>query len=311
MHIALKVDVDTFRGTREGVPALLRLFDRHEVRATFLFSLGPDHTGRALRRVFRRGFLNKVGRTSVLSHYGLKTVLYGVLLPGPHIGRQAGDVLRTTALAGHETGVHCHDHVYWQDHVARQDHTWTQHEMAKAQAVYQEVFGHPAQVHGAAGWQVNPHTLALEESGGFSHASDTRGTHPFLPFMQGIRSTCVQLPTTLPTLDELIGRNGLTPDNVAQHLLAASQAPRPQGHVYTLHAELEGMKLLPVMEALLRGWRQAGCVIGTLADLHGRLAGEHLPLHTVTWGQVEGRSGDLAIQGPLVPKGEPRPGPAR
>ena len=48
--IALKVDVDTLRGTREGVPRLLEILARQRVRATFLFSLGPDHTGWALSR---------------------------------------------------------------------------------------------------------------------------------------------------------------------------------------------------------------------------------------------------------------------
>ncbi|TLY60033.1 MAG: 4-deoxy-4-formamido-L-arabinose-phosphoundecaprenol deformylase, partial [Gammaproteobacteria bacterium] len=86
--IALKIDVDTYRGTRESAPRLADLLGRLGVPATFLFSLGPDHTGRAIRRVFRRGFLGKVKRTSVVGHYGLKTLLYGVLLPGPHIGRR-------------------------------------------------------------------------------------------------------------------------------------------------------------------------------------------------------------------------------
>ena len=55
--IALKVDVDTLRGTREGTPNLGRAFDRLGIKATFLFSMGPDHTGWALKRVFRPGFL--------------------------------------------------------------------------------------------------------------------------------------------------------------------------------------------------------------------------------------------------------------
>src|SRR5579864_5880018 len=94
LSIGLKVDVDTLRGTREGVPRLAALFKRHGIGATFYFSVGPDHTGRALRRVFRKGFAKKVARTSVLKHYGIKTLMYGVLLPGPHIGREAGDCMR-------------------------------------------------------------------------------------------------------------------------------------------------------------------------------------------------------------------------
>ena len=92
--IALKIDVDTYRGTREGVPRLAAALERAGARATFLFSLGPDHTGRAIKRVFRRGFLGKVRRTSVTQHYGIKTLLYGVLLPGPHIGRRCAEVMR-------------------------------------------------------------------------------------------------------------------------------------------------------------------------------------------------------------------------
>ena len=91
-RIALKVDVDTLRGTREGVPRLLDVLAKAGARATFLWSLGPDHTGWALRRIFRPGFFAKVSRTSVLEHYGLKTLLYGVLLPAPDIGREAASV---------------------------------------------------------------------------------------------------------------------------------------------------------------------------------------------------------------------------
>ena len=100
MKLALKIDVDTYHGTLDGVPQLLRLLERHKTRATFLFSLGPDHTGRAIRRVFRRGFFGKVRRTSVIKHYGVKTLLYGTVLPGPDIGRRGADVMRATRDAG-------------------------------------------------------------------------------------------------------------------------------------------------------------------------------------------------------------------
>ena len=129
--IALKVDVDTLRGTREGVPRLLEILARQRVRATFLFSLGPDHTGWALSRVFRRGFLGKVARTSVLRHYGLRTLSYGVLLPAPDIGRAAAGPMRQAQAAGHECGIHTWDHVVWQDHVRRRDAAWTRGPMKR------------------------------------------------------------------------------------------------------------------------------------------------------------------------------------
>jgi undecaprenyl phosphate-alpha-L-ara4FN deformylase len=300
VRIGLKVDVDTLRGTLEGVPALLRLLERHGLRATFLFSLGPDHTGRALRRVFRRGFLRKVFRTSVTSHYGLRTLLYGTLLPGPHIGRRGRAVLRSVAAAGHEVGIHCYDHVRWQDTVARRDARWTRAELERAMEAFAEAFGRPASTHGAAGWQVNAHLFALEAQLGFRYASDVRGDAPFLPRMDGVASRCPQLPTTLPTLDELIGRDGVTPDTVHEAVLRASRAPAPHGHVYTLHAELEGMRLMPVLERLLAAWRAAGDEPCALATLFGALDPAALPVREVLQGSVPGRSGLLGVAGPEV-----------
>jgi undecaprenyl phosphate-alpha-L-ara4FN deformylase len=297
MRIALKVDVDTYRGTLEGVPALLRLFDRFQVRATFLFSLGPDHTGRALRRIFRPGFVQKVRRTSVASHYGLRTLMYGVLLPGPHIGRRAGGIMRAAAAAGHEVGIHCYDHVRWQDHVAHQGLEWTRREMSRAMAVFEEVFGVAAKVHGAAGWQLNAAVLQLEEELGFSYASDVRGSFPFVPAIGEVESSCPQLPTTLPTLDELIGRNGVTADNVHERLLQASAQPRPHGHLYTLHAELEGMGLSGVMERLLQAW-QADHDLCAMEEFYHSLELSRLPRQQIVQGEVPGRSGKLALQQP-------------
>src|SRR5574341_567742 len=151
MKLALKIDVDTLRGTLEGVPRLTELLRRHGAGATFLFSLGPDHTGRAIRRVFRRGFVGKVARTSVLEHYGLRTLLYGTLLPGPDIGRHGAEVMRSVRAAGYEVGIHCWDHVRWQDFVAGRDAAWTEREMGLAFERFREVFGEAAHTYGAAG----------------------------------------------------------------------------------------------------------------------------------------------------------------
>src|SRR5215210_4179861 len=118
MLLAVKVDVDTYRGTREGVPRLVELLRKHRAGATFLLSLGPDHTGRAMGRVFRPGFFQKVQRTSVVKHYGIRTLLYGTLLPAPDIGKRCAAQMKAVRDAGFETGIHCWDHVRWQDRVA-------------------------------------------------------------------------------------------------------------------------------------------------------------------------------------------------
>lgn len=294
--LALKVDVDTYRGTRKGVPALMRMLQAHRAGATFLFSLGPDHTGRALRRALRPGFMQKVSRTSVLEHYGLKTLLYGTLLPGPDIGRKCGDLLRSVRDAGFETGIHTFDHVKWQDYVTTKDAAWTQREMARAMHRYTEVFGAPASTHGAAGWQMNDAAFIQEKQWGMAYCSDARGTHPFIPLLGNGQTGCPQLPTTLPTLDELIGANGVDRDNAADVLLTMTKADMLAGHVYTLHAELEGMKLAPVFERLLTGWQRQGYTLVSMADYFAALDVKRLPANRVAQREISGRSGSLCVQ---------------
>ena len=86
-RVALKVDCDTYIGTREGIPALLDVFARRGIRATFFFTLGPDRSGVAVRRFFtRKGFLKKMWKSRAGSLYGFPTVVYGTLLPAPRIG---------------------------------------------------------------------------------------------------------------------------------------------------------------------------------------------------------------------------------
>jgi peptidoglycan/xylan/chitin deacetylase (PgdA/CDA1 family) len=279
------------------VPRLIEALNRHNAGATFLFSLGPDHTGRAITRALRPGFMKKVSRTSVLEHYGLKTLLYGTLLPGPDIGRRCAEIMRSTRAAGFETGIHTWDHVKWQDHVARRDAHWTGEEMGAACLRFAEIFGDNARTHGAAGWQMNLHALRLTQRLGFDFCSDTRGRCPFIPIWRGEIVACPQLPTTLPTLDELIGVEGLTPENVAAHVLRLSENPQSTGHVYTLHAELEGMKLLPAFEALLLGWREMGYELVSLREMFNELKPKLLPRHELIMGEIPGRSGTLALQG--------------
>jgi len=294
--IALKVDVDTFRGTREGVPRLADLLERVGARATFLFSLGPDHTGRAIRRVLRPGFLGKVKRTSVLEHYGLKTLLYGVLLPGPHIGRRCRDFMRDIARRGFEVGVHTWDHIGWQDGVGGATEPWTRRELTLAWSEFTDIFGRTPHAHGAAGWQMNRYVPALEAELGFRYASDTRGTGPFVPVFDSTAAAVPQLPTTLPTFDELIGRSDLGGADPVDHLLSLTEASPGRDHVFTLHAELEGGAYRESFERLLRTWKARGARLTDLATCAGQLDFAALPRCNILAGSVAGRSGTLAVQ---------------
>lgn len=300
--IALKVDVDTLLGTRVGTPNLAKLFAELGIRSTFLFSLGPDHTGWALKRVFRPGFLKKVSRTSVVEHYGFKTLMYGVLLPAPDIGKQAANEMRAVDIAGHETGIHTWDHVYWQDNVYQRDAHWTKKQMQKTYDRFIEIFSHPPATHGAAGWQMNLSALEQLDAWGMQYASDGRAGLNLAPYRIAFgshKSKHVQYPTTLPTFDELIGIEGADAFGAAQQILALTQS-NPNDQMFTLHAELEGQKLLPAFRELLMGWLNQGHELLTMGELHRSWAAtqqlDKIATEQFTYGSIANRSGLLMVQ---------------
>ncbi len=308
--LTLKIDVDTYRGTREGVPNLVRLLQRHNANASFLFSLGPDHTGWALRRAFRPGFFQKVSRTSVVEHYGVKTLMYGVLLPAPDIGRDCVAEMRAVRDAGFECGIHTWDHVVWQDNVRQRDAAWTRNQMQLSFDRFTAIFGTAPKTHGAAGWQMNDAAFSQLDAFGIAYASDGRAlltetgalrdaaTGPHRLASAKKTHACIQLPTTLPTLDELLGRSidGTVIDlsNLSATLLKLTATPRD--HVFTLHAELEGQKLAPIFEQLLMGWQAQGYDLISMADHYQQVKDLPLPICPVSWGELPGRSGELIVQ---------------
>lgn len=294
MKLALKVDAATYRGTLVGVPRLVEALRQAQAQATFYFNLGPDHSGRmptSLLAASRKG-------ASALGRHGLATLLYGTLLPGPDIGLRCMDILRGVRGAGFDTGVQGWDRAAWQRRAATAPPAWTARRMQRAIARYEKIFGEAPKTHAAAGWQMNPHALRLTQRLGFGYASDTRGTHPFVPVWNAEVVLCPQLPTTLPTLDELLGRDGCSIDTVHERLLALTEQPPTTGHVFTLQAELEGRKLLPVFVKLLDGWRKQGYELVSLGSLFESIDASRLPRHELVRGTVEGRAGTLVLQGP-------------
>jgi len=293
--LAIKIDVDTDRGTRLGVPALLRVLADCGVTATFLFSLGPDNTGRAIKRIFRPGFFRKVTRTNVVGMYGIRTLLNGVLLPGPNIGRRNAAIMRAARDAGHEVGIHCYDHIRWQDGLAHMTAAEVQAEFSRAREAFERIFGEPARTAGAAGWQANALSLAAYDEAKLDYASDARGERPFYPRVGDQTFDTLQVPTTLPTLDELLGRPEYPEAKLIDHYLSLLHPDRP--NAFTGHAEIEGMSRLDWFREFVTTAKKRGIVLCAVRDVAAAALAHRnaIPVCDLATGTVDGRSGTLAV----------------
>lgn len=289
--LAIKIDIDTLKGYREGLPRLLDILKAHGARASIFFSMGPDESGKALRRIFRRGFLTKMLRTRAPSTYGLRTLFYGTLLPAPMIVPSDPSLLCRALDEGHECGIHAWNHVLWQDRLSRMTRDAIRHELGMAMELFRTVSGARASCCAAPGWQVTPDSLAVQDELGFAYCSDTRGSAPFLPRMEGQTFRTPQVPSTLPTLDEVLGRDGVSAANAADHYLDLLE---PGLNVLTIHTEMEGGAMSGVFNAFMNACSEGALTFMTLGE--ALAASLPLPEADVEMRPIPGRAGTVATQ---------------
>ncbi len=293
MEVGLRIDVDTREGTRFGLPRILSLLNREGIRASFFLSLGPDNMGRHVRRLFRPAFLLKMLRTRAAGLYGWKILFRGNFRPGPLLWKDLPPSLKLMEEAGHEIGLHAWDHHRWQSRAERMTREEIEGEIVCGLDRLSELTSKPCRIFAAPGWKGTEALLEIEDALELRYGSDCRGKSIFLPVINGRSSRVPQIPATLPTYDEVIGRDGVTPENFNDYLL--SRLKPDKLNVLTVHAEVEGMSYHSLFGDFIRKTTMNGATFVPLGSL---LPDDRLSLPTGAIGAetVGGREGWVAVQ---------------
>ena len=291
MRISLIITADDIAGYAEGLPALLKLLDAYKIKATFLFSLGYDNTGLRVRHLFRPKQLS--------SQLPFSQKLRGTLLFPTHLSKKYLDTLKACQQDGHELGVRSFDSVNWQLQAMDADNKWTRQQLEWSIERFSEIFNQRPLIHSASGQIINPHLLSLQEELGFTTAIDTRGLTPYLPRYHDVTGNVINLPFTLPSIEELLvsQTDDITLENVHGYLLVESQKQLPQGHFYEVRAAYEGRQWLPVLEKMIVMWRSLNWEFCTVSEIYDSIKDEHLLTHQVGWASYQPGNRYLATQG--------------
>jgi undecaprenyl phosphate-alpha-L-ara4FN deformylase len=281
--LVLKVDVDTHRGMKDGVPRVAEILGEMGVKASFFVSFGPDRSGLAVLQLFRPSFLWKMLRTNAPGLYGWKTALYGTLLPAPMIGTAFPEIVRGLMKDGHETACHAWDHRLWQDWLPLMREQSIDEWFMKMVNGYGEVVGSPPKAFGAPSWVMDKRALRIAASCNFSYLSCTRAGSPFI-FAE---NNMLEIPSNMPCIEE-VGVEG-----VHSALREKTDSPVPQ--ILPVHAEVEGIMYTKEFREILNTSINLGYRILRLDELASRINRESLPVRSLRMGRIPGRAFKCAI----------------
>ena len=188
LRLALKIDVDTDRGTRLGVPSPGRRLPR--IRRAGLLPLlararpdRPRHHPHLPAGVLPEGQPDQRG----LRCTACAPCSTARCCPRRTSAAATPAVLRAVRDAGFEVGIHCYNHYRWQDHVHTMSLEAVRAEFIAARAEFLRIFGREAHTAGAAGWQSNARSRrSTTRPGCFMPA--TRGMAR--PFPRGSAAAC-------------------------------------------------------------------------------------------------------------------------
>lgn len=246
--LSFKVDVDTISGLRNGVPLLLDLFKEYNIKASFFVPMGPDRTGKKIKRILNTSYLIRILKMNPIKLVGLKNLLYGTLLPAPNIPESAPEVIKEIIEEGHELGIHGYDHTKWTLNLHVMKEREIDEELKKAYYKYKEITKSKPVSFAAPGWKTSKHSLEVLDKYGFIYSSDTRGISPFYPKVGNKIYKTLQVPTTLPTLDELAFR-GFKSQEIIRYIL--HKIKRQKYSVFGMHAEQEGKVFIKLFRDIL------------------------------------------------------------
>ena len=292
MHIGLRIDVDTFRGTKYGVPALCGLLADHAVKASFFFSVGPDNMGRHLWRMIRPRFFLKMLRSGAASLYGWDILLRGTFWPGPVIGQKLGHIMRSVSDGGHEVGLHAWDHHGWQANIERMKGDAIYRSLNRGVDLLTGILGRQPACSAAPAWKITDRALLEKARFPFNYNSDCRGEEIFYPLVRGEALPQPQVPVTLPTYDEVIGHNGISDSNYNDYILSLIRPGRL--NVLTIHAEAEGIVCLEMFDRFMQMAQSMGAEFVPLKDL--LTSAQRIRRSRIVAREIPGRDGLVSCQ---------------
>lgn len=277
----LRIDIDTIRCLKEGVPNLLRVLAKHDLKASFYCPMGWEGD---FVSVFKNRFIRSDKRfkrektftatqktgTSLAEYFRLARTLF---LPQKFLDNV--EILKRIIDEGHELGVHGYVHARWRCPTRRELEIEFQQMVGK----FEQAFGVPPAGLAAPLFQRSEDVLELCDHHVFSYASFMGGDKPFYPQEQGRSYRHMQIPVTLDIMDQgrmlpllyFFALQDDSDDRILRNSLQTveEKMKKQELELYTMHIHPkdEGIGLVQIFEPFIAEIKGLGLTCMTFREI--------------------------------------------
>lgn len=241
-YFCLRIDLESSKGIIEGLPKILNILKKMNIKASFYLSMGGESGLIDLLRYRRK--LNGERKVKVFSFFEKVRM---VLFPKDFVYENK-QVLKRILEEGHELGIHGYKHRIW---TRSNDNHKIEKEIEKAVKKYKQIFGKNPKSSAAPAFVINKEIIKALDKNNIKIISDLNGDKPFK-----IRNTEItNIPITITgknntPIIEYLASNGFSDDEIIDYIILKSKNEKFSS-MY-IHGLYEGVYKTKLLEGLIK-----------------------------------------------------------
>lgn len=231
--LILSIHVDGYYGLVKGVPKILDLLDKYNLKATFFVNMGREATIFDLLK-YRSKKLKKIDN-KIVKRYS-KNQLIKIVLSSRKLGHGNCKILREIIKKGHELNPHSWSHLKW----SKDKKVDFEKEIKKMKKSFFKCTGKYPLGFAPPTWKINDTILKILKKEGFEYIEIDKGSVK--------KDGILLIPLSFPKNIEELLNEGKSREEILE--IYKKEINKKYSHLY-FHADFEGFKGLKIFEEVL------------------------------------------------------------
>ncbi len=257
MMFALRIDLESQKGIKEGLPKILKLLKKYDIKASFYLTMGGESN---IIQLFR--YRKKLSCERGIKIFSKIEIIRMVLFPKNFV-RKNKKMLQEIINQGHELGIHGWKHRTWTRGLEKIN---ISRELSKSIKEYRKLFGKEPKSFCAPAFRINKKVIYELNKKDFEVISDLDGEKP----MKIPHTNIINVPITIkgenntPIIEYLVTK-GKSDKEILEYL--KKEIKNKEYSTMYIHGMYESREKIELLEKLFIWIKDNKIITKTILDM--------------------------------------------